>query len=109
MGGFIPALLLTVGLLQCGGSTGEKDGGVNRRLKVVLPPFEEAMGDRAIQWGWWSQDDKTWVALLQELYSKNLVETVPREREDGATRIPKIIHQACWHPTARIKIDILML
>lgn len=50
---------------------------------LVLPPFKEAMGSREIQWGWWSEDDKSWMDLLQGLYDTNLRGVGGRSRATG--------------------------
>ena len=63
------------------------------------PPFEDAMGNRTIQWGWWHAEDRGWIPLLEELYDAHFLQTVSparvssRRDSGGDTRIPKIIHQ----------------
>ena len=63
------------------------------------PPFEDAMGNRTIQWGWWHAEDRGWIPLLEELYDAHFLQNVSparvssRRDSGGDTRIPRIIHQ----------------
>ena len=83
----------------------------------IFPPFRQAMGDREIQWGWWSEDDRRWVDQMERLYDTSLRsrerETMKRrgsrggeegdrgwqeeeeeeEGEQGLGGIPRIMHQ----------------
>jgi hypothetical protein len=87
---------------------------------LIFPPFRQAMGDRAIQWGWWSEDDRRWVDQMERLYDTSLrsrgreasrkwrrsgggeegdrgwqeeEEEEEEEGEQGLGGIPRIMHQ----------------
>jgi len=68
---------------------------------MLLPDFEVAMGDRALKWGWWDRDDRTWIPVLKDLYENNLRQPAAGLGDDTATtraaqlvpKIPRIIHQ----------------
>ena len=51
--------------------------------------FMTSMGERPMRWGRWSKNDKTWLAVVRELFERNN----PTQKELSASpRIPKIIH-----------------
>ena len=76
--------------------SGSEDLDVDDR-GITFPSFKEATSNRSIAWGWWSENDMEWVALLESLYDAHLPVAGGVPRIEGAIKqvpsIKKIMHQ----------------
>ena len=129
MGRISPLLLIASAavLVGTGGHASGREGIEERDVEeyaggseLIFPPFRQAMGDRAIQWGWWSEEDRRWVDQMERLYDTSLrnrgreargkwqgsgggeegdrgqeeeEEEEEEEGEQGLGGIPRIMHQ----------------